>query len=139
MIAVDTSALMALAADEPDASDIRQVIAASGPALVSAATATEFLIVAMGRSAVVYGRAQAILQEPTITIVPLDAAQSRLAADAYARFGKGRGHPAQLNFGDTFAYALASARRVPLLFKGGDFALTDLTPAAVESPSAVLE
>lgn len=133
MIAVDTSALMALAADEPDAADIRRVIGASGPALVSAATATEFLIVAMSRGAAVYGRAQAILSgtdgEPTITIAPCDAEQSRLAVDAYARFGKGRGHPAQLNFGDTFAYALAVSRQLPLLFKGNDFALTDIVPA----------
>ena len=133
MIAVDTSALMALAADEPDAADIQRVIGASGPALVSAATATEFLIVAMSRGAAVYGRAQAILSgtdgEPTITLAPCDAEQSRLAVDAYARFGKGRGHPAQLNFGDTFAYALAVSRQLPLLFKGNDFALTDIVPA----------
>ena len=54
------------------------------------------------------------------------------AADACRRYGKGR-HPARLNYGDTFAYALASTRGIPLLFKGNDFALTDLTPAPVLS------
>ncbi len=129
MIAADSSALVALAAEEPEAADIRRAIEESGPALVSAATAVELFIVAMGRGADVYARAQALLQEPSVVIVPFDTEQAELAANAYARFGKGRGHSAQLNFGDTFAYALAVSRGLPLLFKGNDFARTDIVPA----------
>ena len=61
-----------------------------------------------------------------ITVVPFDAEQAELANNANHRYGKGHGHPAQLNFGDTFSYALAAARGLPLLFKGNDFARTDV-------------
>ena len=84
----------------------------------------------MGKSDVVYQSAVEFLARPFIRLVPLDTTQLWAAADAYRRYGKGR-HPARLNFGDTFAYALASTRGIPLLFKGNDFARTDLTPAAI--------
>jgi ribonuclease VapC len=67
--------------------------------------------------------------ELRIDIVPVDLAQGRLAREAFRRFGKGTGHPAKLNFGDCFAYALAKATGRPLLFKGRDFARTDIEPA----------
>ena len=56
-------------------------------------------------------------------------AQARIARQAYHDFGKGSGHPARLNFGDCFAYALAKVKREPMLFKGDDFSHTDVTPA----------
>jgi ribonuclease VapC len=59
----------------------------------------------------------------------ITADQARTALYAFARYGKGRGHPAQLNLGDCFAYAVARDRRVPLLFKGNDFSQTDIEPA----------
>ena len=68
------------------------------------------------------------LERRRIEIVPVDLALARLAADAFARFGKGR-HPAALNYGDCFAYALAKANGAALLFKGTDFALTDVASA----------
>lgn len=67
-------------------------------------------------------------------IVPVTVQQAELARRAYRDFGKGSGHPARLNFGDCFSYALAADTREPLLFKGDDFVHTDLTPA-VGSPT----
>ena len=64
-----------------------------------------------------------------VLLIPLDEEQMWAAADAYERYGKGRGHPARLNFGDAFAYVLAVVRRLPLLFKGDDFARTDIARA----------
>ncbi len=130
MIVSDTSALMALVMDEPEAPDIRQAIDEAGQTLISAATLIEFYIVAMGKGDDVYARAQALIRELPIAVVPFDSEQAEIARRAYEQYGKGRGHPAQLNFGDTFSYALASSRGLPLLYKGGDFARTDI-PAAV--------
>ena len=130
MIVSDTSALMALVMDEPEAPDIRQAIDEAGQTLISAATLIEFYIVAMGKGDDVYARAQALIRELPIAVVPFDSGQAEIARRAYEQYGKGRGHPAQLNFGDTFSYALASSRGLPLLYKGGDFARTDI-PAAV--------
>ena len=130
MIVSDTSALMALVMDEPDAPDIRRVIDEAGRVLVSAATLVEFYVAAMGKGDDAYARAQSLIQDLPIAIVPFDAEQAEIARLAYEEYGKGRRHPAQLNFGDTFAYALASSRGLPLLYKGGDFARTDITAVA---------
>ena len=126
MIVSDTSSLMALVMDEPEAPDIRHAIEEAGQMLISAATLVEFYIAAMGKGDDVYARAQALIRELPISIVPFDAEQAETARRAYEQYGKGRGHPAQLNFGDTFSYALAAARGLPLLFKGNDFARTDV-------------
>ena len=126
MIVSDTSSLMALVMDEPEAPDVRHAIEEAGQMLISAATLVEFYIVAMGKGDDVYARAQALIRELPISIVPFDAEQGEIARRAYEQYGKGRGHPAQLNFGDTFSYALAAARGLPLLFKGNDFARTDV-------------
>ncbi len=130
MIVSDTSALMALVMDEPEAPDIRHAIDEAGQTLISAATLVEFYIVAMGKGDDVYARAQALIRELPIAVVPFDTEQAEIARRAYEQYGKGRGHPAQLNFGDTFSYALAYSRGLPLLYKGGDFARTDI-PAVV--------
>ena len=131
MMAADTSAIMAVLNNEPESIAFLNAMLSDGEVLVSIATAVELLTVAMGRSDAIYQSAVEFLGWPFIYLVPPDEVQLWIAADAYRRYGKGQGHPAQLNFGDTFAYALAAACRVPLLFKGGDFALTDLTAAAV--------
>ncbi len=126
MIVSDTSSLMALVMDELEAPDIRHAIDEAGQMLISAATLVEFYIVAMGKGDDVYARAQALIRELPISIVPFDAEQAEIARRAYEQYGKGRRHPAQLNFGDTFSYALAKAQGLPLLFKGNDFARTDV-------------
>ena len=124
----DTSALVAVLMREAEARIFAETIRRSSPTLVSAASAVEFLIVALGKGSDLYQAAIAMLADPDIEIVPLDYEQALVAGEARRRYGKGR-HPAALNFGDTFAYALASVRGLPLLFKGNDFTHTDVMPA----------
>ncbi len=126
MIAVDTSALMAILFDEPEAAECADALASSHPVLISAATVAEALIVAQGRG--VRAQMETLLDGLGLEVVPLDPAAARRAADAYARWGRGF-HAAALNLGDCFAYALAHSAQCPLLFVGGDFARTDLQSA----------
>ena len=126
MIAVDTSAVMAILLDEPEAQDCADALASNHPVLISAATIAEALIVAQGRDA--RAQMETLLDGLGLEIVPLDPAAARRAADAYARWGRGF-HAAALNFGDCFAYALADSAQCPLLFVGGDFARTDVRSA----------
>lgn len=128
MMAADTSALIAVLTREEGYEIFTDAMKSNGPVLVSAATAVEFLIVALGRGEEAYQAAINMMSDPDIRVVPLDHDQALAAGEANRRYGRGR-HPAGLNFGDTFAYALASVRNLPLLFKGNDFARTDLTPA----------
>ena len=126
---VDTSALLAVIFGEPDAEGYLRTMASADALAASTATLTEALIVAevrQGREAA--AALAALLDELEVEIVSLDEAQSELAAAAWRRFGKGR-HPAALNFGDTFSYALAVTRGEALLFKGDDLAATDVMRA----------
>ena len=126
---VDTSAIMAILLREPDAGLFEQALAASTSRLLSAATRVELSIVAEGRKGD-RGRMDLdnFLAMVQFNIVPLNEIQSNLAIGAFRRFGKGR-HQAALNIGDCFSYALAKAMDHPLLFKGKDFAQTDIRPA----------
>ena len=130
---IDTSALVAILLDEPERQAFNQQIAADAVRLVSAATLVETTIVLTSRKG---PRAQTALDRYLATagveIVPVRAEHAAIACDAYRLYGKGR-HPAGLNFGDVFAYALAKATGEPLLFKGQDFAQTDLP--AVPGPT----
>jgi ribonuclease VapC len=126
VIVVDTSALMALALDEPTAERCSITLETSDSVLISAANAAEAMIAAGRRG--VSREMSILLNDLEIEIVPLSPADTHRVADAYRRWGKGF-HPAGLNFGDCFAYALAKERGCPLLFVGDDFAQTDLTPA----------
>jgi ribonuclease VapC len=127
---VDTSALLAVLFDEPDAARFAEAIAAADPCRISAATLAEAAIVVDMQAGTAGGRQfDNFLRRAGIAVEPVTAEQAHLARQAYFDFGKGR-HPAGLNFGDCFAYALAKALDEPLLFKGEDFAKTDLTPAA---------
>lgn len=128
MIAVDTSAMLAILLAEEEAPAFRDLMGEAGRALVSAGTAIEFAVVA-SRDDDLFAAALAFLNEPFIDIEPVSAAQAAFAAEAYRRYGKGH-HPAGLNLGDIFAYALARERGVPLLFKGDDFSQTDIEDAA---------
>jgi ribonuclease VapC len=74
-------------------------------------------------------RIRQMLDAPSILVVPIDAAIARKAVAAFAMYGKGRGHPAQLNLADCMSYACAKIHRVPLLFKGNDFSRTDIQVA----------
>lgn len=128
MMAADTSAIMAILMDEDEGPAFYSAMWNDGEVLVSTATAVELMIVAMGKQEAIYQAAIRFLERPFIRSVPLDVEQLWLATAAHRRYGKGRDR-AGLNFGDTFAYALAFARGLPLLYKGGDFARTDITPA----------
>ena len=124
----DTSALIAILTGESDAPTFAEAMRRNRPTLVSTGTAVELLIVALGKGEAIYRDAVTLLHNPDIEIVRLDLTLILAAGEANRHYGKGR-HPAALNFGDTFAYALASVRNLPLLFKGNDFARTNITPA----------
>lgn len=123
---IDTSALVAILTDEPEQTDFIRAIEQADVCLLSAASWVETSIVIESR----YGPAglhhlDRLLARAGVETVVVDAEQARLAREAYQRYGKGR-HPAGLNFGDCFAYALAVARAESLLFKGTDFSQTDV-------------
>ncbi len=123
---LDTSALLALLLDEPEAEEFRAAVEEDPTRLVSAATLLETALVIEARKGEPGGRAlDALVQKAEVVVVPVDAEHVAEARRAYRRFGKGR-HAAGLNFGDVFAYALARASGEALLFKGDDFARTDV-------------
>ena len=123
---LDTSALMALLLDEPEAEEFRAAVEEDTTRLVSAATLLATALVIEARKGEPGGRElDALIHKAEIVVVAVDADHVSEARRAYRRFGKGR-HAAGLNFGDVFAYALARASGEPLLFKGDDFAKTDI-------------
>jgi ribonuclease VapC len=130
---VDTSALLALAFLQPDAERFLEAFEGADVRLISAASALEAAIIADQRSgAGASDDLDDLMARLGLEIKPVDVAQIRIAREAYRRYGKGN-HPAALNFGDCFAYALAKLTGLPLLFKGDDFARTDLVAAFGQS------
>jgi ribonuclease VapC len=126
MIAVDTSALMAILQEESEAEACTAALEVEGPLLISAVTLAEAMIVARRRNV---GDAMVrLIDELGFEVVNVTAASARRVTEAYDRWGKGV-HPAALNFADCFAYELATARECPLLFVGTDFAKTDVEAA----------
>jgi ribonuclease VapC len=123
---LDSSAVIALLLDEPDADSLRLAIADADTRLISAATLVEASLVIESRSGETGGRElDLLINRLGVVIVPVDADQVDEARRAWRRFGRGR-HPAGLNYGDLFSYALARTTGQPLLFKGDDFARTDV-------------
>jgi ribonuclease VapC len=123
---IDTSAIVAIALNEPDASEIEIRIADDPVRLISAATLLEATMVIETRLGDAGGREFDLwLLKIGAEIVPVDSQQADAARRAWRRYGKGN-HPASLNYGDCFSYALAVTRGEPLLFKGEDFAKTDV-------------
>ena len=128
-LVVDTSALIAILLAEPDALRFAQALHGADELRMSAPSWLEAAQVATGRRGVEgYAQFHELVTRLAIEIVPCDEAMARIAYEAWLRFGKGR-HPASLNFGDCFSYALAKLRGEPLLFKGEDFSKTDLVAA----------
>ncbi|GAA0552982.1 ribonuclease VapC [Rhizomicrobium palustre] len=126
---VDSSAIFAILLNEPERSLFLDAILSAKSASLSAVTLLECRIVALRRT----GRdwdteLSGLLQRLPLTIIPFDDKQSVLAAEAFRAFGKSR-HKAALNFGDCISYALAKSRGEPLLYKGTDFAETDIASA----------
>jgi ribonuclease VapC len=123
---IDTSALLALLLDEPEAEEFRGAVEDDTTRLVSAATFLETALIIELRKGEPGGRElDLLIQKAEIEIVPVDETHVSEARKAYRRFGKGR-HAAGLNFGDLFSYALARVSGEPLLFKGDDFTRTDI-------------
>jgi ribonuclease VapC len=126
-VIIDTSVLVALILREPEAMAYVVTIGAAPVRRLSAASYVEFAAVIDGRRDPVLSNAlDASIRASRIEVVPFTVEQARIARIAYQQFGRGSGHPAQLNMGDCFAYALARDLGEPLLFKGDDFALTDI-------------
>jgi ribonuclease VapC len=126
MIVLDGSALFAILLDEPEARRCEAAIERADTLLLSAGTLAELLIVAAAKD--VLDDMREFVEALRPTIVNVTAERARAAADAYAQWGRGF-HPAKLNFGDCFAYALAKEHDCPLLFVGDDFARTDVAAA----------
>lgn len=127
---VDSSAIVAILAQEPEARDFAEAIASAPVRRLSAASYLETAIVVDGRrSRLATERLDNFIARAGIEIAPVTASQARLARAAYRDYGKGSKHPAKLNFGDCFAYALAKETGEPLLFKGTDFGKTDVETA----------
>ncbi len=126
---IDTSAVVAILLAEPDAPRYERAISTAWPRRMSMIALLETTMVIEGRSGPEAGNdLDQFLQEADIELTPVTPEQVEAARLAWRRFGKGH-HPAALNFGDCFAYALASTTREPLLFKGEDFARTDVEAA----------
>lgn len=130
MIVMDSSAFAAILFGEPEREEFLKVMRDAGHVMVSTATVLEARMVTYGR----YGHRGTVLFDDLLSsgvfesVAPDDRTVS-IAFNAFVVYGKGSGHPARLNFGDVFSYALAKARDLPLLFKGQDFALTDVRSA----------
>jgi ribonuclease VapC len=132
---LDTSAIVAILRDESDAPRMAQAVAAAAVRRVSAATYVEVGAVIDGsRDPVASRRLDELLATMDAVIEPVTAEQARVARAAYRDFGRGSGHPAALNYGDCFAYALAKGLDESLLFKGDDFVHTDVR-CALSPPS----
>lgn len=133
---VDTSATVAILRMEAEADVFLLAISRADPCFMSAVSVEEASLVLAGRRGgpEAWDELDAFLERSEIQVVPFDRGLARLARNAFIRFGKGR-HGAALNLGDCASYALAKERDLPLLFKGNDFAKTDIAPA-VQTPKA---
>ena len=126
---VDTSVIIAILRDEPDANAFAVAFNAADVRRLSAASYVEAgLVTDSNRDVLLSNQLDSLLRRSFINLEPVTVEQARIARDAYRIFGKGR-HRAGLNFGDCFAYALAKDKGEPLLFKGDDFRRTDVEVA----------
>jgi ribonuclease VapC len=127
---LDTSAITAILRNETEAPVFAKAVEEAVHRRISAVNYVEAAAVIDGsRDPIASRRFDDLLQEAQVAVEPVTEAQARIARQAHCDFGKGSGHPAKLNFGDCFAYALAKARKEPLLFKGDDFPHTDVADA----------
>ena len=128
---IDSSALVAIVFDEPEAAQFRKAVSRAGIRIIPVASVLEATMVVEGRRGDQKGKElDRALLEGDIKVIPVTIEQLGVARNAFRQYGKGR-HKAGLNFGDCFSYALAKVSGETLLYKGNDFALTDL---AVTSP-----
>ena len=128
MIAVDSSAVIAILRDETPGAALLQRLGAAGGGVISTATVLELQLVLADDKALEWNKVERLFVLYRVAVRPFDDLQLTIAREAALRFGRGR-HPARLNFGDCFAYALAKSEGIPLLYVGGDFAKTDIEAA----------
>lgn len=127
---VDSSVLVEIALNEPEADRLSSVLLADASPRISAANLLETWMVIDRREIPEAGPVlDDTIRRAALMVEPVTEAQVAIARDAWRRYGRGSGHPARLNYGDCFAYALARERNEPLLFIGNDFAQTDVTSA----------
>jgi ribonuclease VapC len=127
---IDSSAVLSILLAEPDAKTYAEAIAAANHRVMAAPTYLELCMVFCGRRQVESIEfVEQFVQRAEITMRPFGQQAAVVAARAFLIYGKGRGHPAQLNFGDCISYAISKVEAMPLLFKGEDFALTDVERA----------
>jgi ribonuclease VapC len=125
---LDASALVALLRGEPEAQFCAEAIEEATHRRISAIAFVETAVVIDGsRDPIASRRFDDLMREANVTIEPVTEHQANIAREAYRDFGKGSGHPAKLNLGDCFSYALAKVKNEPLLFKGNDFVHTDIS------------
>ncbi|MCY3725841.1 MAG: type II toxin-antitoxin system VapC family toxin [Rhodobacteraceae bacterium] len=130
MIVIDTSALVAILSNEPERRLFNEIIEEAGSITISTANLLEARIVLYSRSGDHATLAlDSFMLKSKMVVATISEALGDLAFQAYRRFGKGTGHPAALNYGDCFSYALARSLNAPLLFKGNDFIHTDVISA----------
>lgn len=128
---VDTSAIIAVLLDEPERDRLIDAMLDAERVDMSTATYLECAVVADSRAKpATRAKFDQILEELEVTTVPFTAEHASIAREAYRQYGRGSGHPAGLNLGDCFSYALSAHSKQPLLFKGDDFSNTDITPQA---------
>jgi ribonuclease VapC len=131
-VIVDTSALIAILRQEPEALEFSRILAAKRARISVANFVEAGAVVDAARDPIVSRELDDLIRLAGIEIVPVTVEQGRLAREAYRDFGRGSGHAAKLNFGDCFAYALAKESGEALLYKGNDFAATDVGSARRE-------
>jgi ribonuclease VapC len=127
---VDSSALIAILKREPEQAAFSAILQTEQSLSISAATYLETSIVVDGRRQPIISRKlDDLIERAGIVIEPVTVEQVKIAREAYRAYGRGSGHPANLNFGDCFSYALAYVKREPMLYKGDDFVHTDIQSA----------
>lgn len=127
---VDTSALIAVLKLEPEAEQFVQALAAADEPGISAATLFEATMVIDGQNSPALSRSfDAFIRRAGLVVIPFEAEHAAVAREARRQYGRGSGHPAALNFGDCLSYATAFIAGKPLLYKGDDFAQTDIISA----------
>ena len=130
---VDASAIVAILTREADADELANTLEAARSPITSAVAVFEATLGVCRKRHASVAEAQddvsEFLRTAGVRTVPITDNEAKAALDAFSRYGKGRGHPAQLDLGDCFAYAVAKSHRTTLLFKGEDFDKTDIRPA----------
>ena len=127
---VDTSAIVAILRDEPEARKYYELIKASSLSYLPAPLFLELcMVVISGRSPDAEYEVLSVIEELGIKLIEFTPTMAKVATKSFIKYGKGRGHPAQLNFGDCISYATSKVEAMPLLFKGDDFRLTDVEAA----------